>query len=219
MTPEQENVGSGENDNIFISQPGSSVATSLCESEAVDKKVGLLSIQKKMFKMEELPLKTVRPMIFRTVNLEADGPDMSKAKNEKEAQMKIEKFLTGYIETLLREELPKKLTGHPNQPKLPLVRVRVEFEVDSHQLAVGRFGNNFHDRVANPAEMLLFKNVKRRIKTESDSVSGMSFIKSQTGSEEIDAPASIEDIIKENFAMNSDNESAMKLLSVCTRGK
>ena len=191
------------------------MATSLCEAEAVEKKVGLLSIYKKEFKMEELTLQTVRPMIFRTVNLEEDGPDMSKVKNEKETQMKIEKFLIGYIEKLLREELPKKLTGHPKQPKLPLVRVRVEFEVDSHQLAVGRFGNNFHDRVANPAEMLLFKNVKRRIKTESDSVSGMSFIKSQM-SEELDAPASIEDIIKENFAMNNDNESAMRLLSVCT---
>ena len=43
--------------------------------------------------MEELPLKTVRPMLFRTVNLAEDGPDVSKAKNEKEAQMKVESFL------------------------------------------------------------------------------------------------------------------------------
>ena len=41
--------------------------------------------------MEEFPLKSVRPMIFRTINLAEDGPDVSKAKNEKDAQMKIGK--------------------------------------------------------------------------------------------------------------------------------
>ena len=77
------------------------LATSLCEAEAVDKKVGILTIHQKLFKMEEFPLKSVRPMIFRTVNLVEDGPDVSKAKNDKEAQMKIETFLIKYIEKLL----------------------------------------------------------------------------------------------------------------------
>ena len=74
---------------------------------------------------------------------------------------------------MLKEDLPKKLTGHPNQPKLPLVRVRVEFEVESHgTISVGRFGNHFHGQVANTADMLLFKNVKRKFKKEEDSISG-----------------------------------------------
>ena len=125
----------------------------------------------------------------------------------------IESFLIKYIEKLLKEELPKKLTGHPNQPKKPLVRIRVEFEVDSHQLAVGRFGNNFHDRVANPAEMLLFKNVKKRIKTEiGDSITT---IKTEA-TEDVDNHLSIEDIIKETFTINAENDSAMKLLTVST---
>ena len=88
--------------NGSYSQPGSSVATSLCEAEAVDKKVGILTIHKKLFKMEELPLKTVRPMLFRTVNLAEDGPDVSKAKNEKEAQMKVESFLISKYNLLWR---------------------------------------------------------------------------------------------------------------------
>ena len=59
----------------------------------------------------------------------------------------------------LFEELPKLLTGHPEQPKVPLVRVRVEYLDDQHQLSVGRFGNHFHDRIANPADILLFKKM------------------------------------------------------------
>ena len=37
---------------------------------------------------------------------------------------------------------------------------------------MGRFGNHFHGQVANTADMLLFKNVKRKFKKEEDSVSG-----------------------------------------------
>ena len=100
IEPEEIHLGEGENGKdrlLFISQPGSSVATSLCESEAVEKKCGILTIHKKLFKMETRTLETVRPMLFRTINLKDDGPDLSRAKNEKEIQLKIEKFLIGKI--------------------------------------------------------------------------------------------------------------------------
>ena len=42
-----------------ISQPGSSVATSLCEGEAVSKKVGLLEIRGNDFRLHGLPLSQV----------------------------------------------------------------------------------------------------------------------------------------------------------------
>ena len=94
LTPEHIINGDKE---VFITQPGSSVATSLCEGEALEKKVGIVKIFKKQFKMEEKVLQTVRPMIFKTVNLIEDGPDLTRAKNEKDTQMKIEKFLIGKI--------------------------------------------------------------------------------------------------------------------------
>ena len=50
--------------------------------------------------MEELPLKTVRPMLFRTVNLAEEGPDVSKYKDEKQAQMKVESFLISKLYTV-----------------------------------------------------------------------------------------------------------------------
>ena len=56
----------------FITQPGSSVATSLIEGEAKEKKVGILHIRRddgdgggQVFNIEPVPLQSVRPMIFR----------------------------------------------------------------------------------------------------------------------------------------------------------
>lgn len=54
---------------FFVTQPGSSVATSLCEGESIDKHIGLLLIHGTNFKLEPIKLKTVRPFIFDSVNL------------------------------------------------------------------------------------------------------------------------------------------------------
>lgn len=50
-----------EGKEYYITQPGSSVATSLAPGEALPKHVGLLSIQGSQFQISEIPLKTVRP--------------------------------------------------------------------------------------------------------------------------------------------------------------
>lgn len=49
---------------VFITQPGSSVATSLAEGEALEKKVGLLKIHKSNFIIDPIVLKTVRPFVY-----------------------------------------------------------------------------------------------------------------------------------------------------------
>jgi double-strand break repair protein MRE11 len=54
LTP--EHVFYGDNKEYHISQPGSSVATSLCEGEAKEKRVGILEIHGKKFKMGERKL-------------------------------------------------------------------------------------------------------------------------------------------------------------------
>lgn len=57
-------------DEFRITQPGSSVATSLSPGEAVPKHVGMLKIHKKDFYIEKLPLKTTRPFVFDTLSLD-----------------------------------------------------------------------------------------------------------------------------------------------------
>ncbi len=80
-------------------------------------------------------LQTIRPMIFRTICIE-DEIDFSQCYHlsEKKLTAQIETFLKNYVEKLLREEVPKLLTGHPNQPVLPQVRVRVEYTDEKHQV-------------------------------------------------------------------------------------
>lgn len=56
--------------NFYVTQPGSSVATSLSEGESIDKHIGLLRIIGQQFRLEPIKLKTVRPFVFKCINLD-----------------------------------------------------------------------------------------------------------------------------------------------------
>ena len=82
-----ERRNSGEDSVVFIMQPGSSVVTSLCVGEMKEKlveimcdhviyemsynirHVAILSVKGTDFKVEKIPLKTVRPYIFTSIDL------------------------------------------------------------------------------------------------------------------------------------------------------
>lgn len=64
LTPE-ENLTHG----FFVSQPGSSVATSLADGESIEKHIGLLEIVENQFKINPIKLQTVRPFIFESIDL------------------------------------------------------------------------------------------------------------------------------------------------------
>ncbi|KAH8915011.1 Metallo-dependent phosphatase, partial [Atractiella rhizophila] len=55
--------------NYHISQPGSSIATSLAEGEAGDKQVAILTIRGSDFQIQPITLKTVRPFVIDNVVL------------------------------------------------------------------------------------------------------------------------------------------------------
>lgn len=55
--------------NYYISQPGSSVATSLSEGESIDKHIAVLYVCGNQFKCEEIKLETVRPFVFKSIDL------------------------------------------------------------------------------------------------------------------------------------------------------
>lgn len=57
-------------DDFRITQPGSSVATSLCPGEAKQKHVGILKVHQKKFRIDKLPLRTVRPFVFDILSLD-----------------------------------------------------------------------------------------------------------------------------------------------------
>lgn len=102
----------------FITQPGSSVATSLADGESLEKyasevngiyacvihvysfyrHVALLTIQNKEFDLMPIPLRTVRPFVLEAIDLaevhEEEGLDL-------QDQMEITKFLKARVGRLL----------------------------------------------------------------------------------------------------------------------
>ena len=76
-------------------------------------------------------------MVFDTVNLDTARIDLNLSYDEKKTQQKIELYLRSRVDEMI-SEADQKLTGHPNQPQLPLIRLRVEYSDESHQLTPGR---------------------------------------------------------------------------------
>ncbi len=69
--------------NFYVTQPGSSIATSLSEGETVPKQVAVLHINRRDFKLKKLPLQTVRQfymedIVLSETSLNPDDPQIAK---------------------------------------------------------------------------------------------------------------------------------------------
>ena len=133
---------------FYITQPGSSVATSLSEGESKQKHVGLLHIHHKSFKMTKIPLKTVRQFMADDVSLEESGLDPGQDEQ-------VHSFLTEKVEQMI-SSAEETHSGHEKQPLLPLIRIRVEYSGGFQIINPHRFGQQFVKRVANNKDILLF---------------------------------------------------------------
>lgn len=89
---------------------GSSVATSLCEGEAVQKYVGLLKINsEQQFSLKKLRLKTVRPFFMATLKV---SELIKKNYCEGATADAVMKYVDDYIENTAIPEAEKQLTGY-----------------------------------------------------------------------------------------------------------
>jgi len=203
-----------------ITQPGSSVATSLVHGEAVRKKVGILDIRGQQFRLTPIPLTQVRPFVMSEISLN-NQPQLDP--DDASIDEKVAQFITKQINSLIAEarEKSKSLrkdvyTTHASTEKefenLPhqkykmknpdeiLVRLKVEHSGFT-SLNNQRFGAQFVGQIANPADILLFH---RRRKTE-DGKSGTS--KSKTSQSMLENPIppaelmemNVEDLVQENL--------------------
>lgn len=134
----------------FISQPGSSVATSLCEGEAVEKHIAMLYVCKNtesdeyLFKCEPIKLQTVRPFVFKSINLADYEEELDL--DEFDVCDKLKDMLSDIIDTMI-EEAKTKETAHPAQPKKPLIRLRVIYQNEAHAINEIRFGQKYNQQV------------------------------------------------------------------------
>lgn len=139
--------------DVHISQPGSSVATSLSQEEAGRKYVGLLTINRKNFKFQKIPLKTVRPFIFQNSYLDDFEFDTD---SKKTLSLQVEEYIKEEIDRLIIKS-KEYLTGHPKQPTLPLVRIRVEYRNEDEMFNPIRVGLNYAEKVANPSDLIILR--------------------------------------------------------------
>ncbi|KAI9030146.1 Metallo-dependent phosphatase-like protein [Phycomyces nitens] len=142
-----------------ITQPGSSVATSLSKGEAVQKSVGLLSITGHEYVLEDIALKSVRPFEFEQVALalvaELDPQD----------QEQCERYLVDRVKWMIERAKEKWNLYHTEDEKmpLPLIRLRVDYSGGYPAFNVRRFGNIFDDQIANPRDLLQFHRTRERV--------------------------------------------------------
>lgn len=168
--------------NFDVLQPGSSVATSLCDAESKLKQVFILEIENgSKPRLTAIPLHTVRPFIMKDISLR-DFPSLKP--HDKES---ISQFLYSQIEEMIAiadedsrtrfndgDKDDEKVTEKENSPELPLplVRLRVNYtagidsQIDYQVENPRRFSNRFVGRVANANNVVQF--YKKRLPTASN---------------------------------------------------
>ncbi|KAJ2950509.1 hypothetical protein O0L34_g8753 [Tuta absoluta] len=148
--------GKTESDEFTVLQPGSTVATSLAAGEALPKHCALLQIHKNEYSVTPIPLKTVRPFIFKTVVLSEE----TMGEDEVNESANVIEFLKSKVNEAI-EEAERKRSGDPKQPTLPLVRLNVMYEKECQNFNKMRFGQNFNGMVANPTDIINMKKEKK----------------------------------------------------------
>uniref|UniRef100_A0A3B4A4J0 Mre11 DNA-binding domain-containing protein n=1 Tax=Periophthalmus magnuspinnatus TaxID=409849 RepID=A0A3B4A4J0_9GOBI len=124
---------------FYVTQPGSSVATSLSPGEATKKHIGLLRVNGRQMNMKKLPLKTVRQFFIQDVVL-ADYQDRF-TPDTPHVTKKVEEFCYAKVKSM-----------------------RCWRNGGFEAFNTSRFSQKFVDRVANPKDVIHF--LRRREQKE-----------------------------------------------------
>lgn len=156
-----------------ITQPGSSVATSLSQGETTEKCVAIIHVEKTDFMIEPIPLQTVRPFVMDDMVLSEELEDAGLSSERSDIIKLLRKRVEGLI-VRAKQEFKERYPGR--EMPLPLIRLRVEYtnqEISNPQ----RFGQEFTGKVANPKEVLQFtkrKALRSGRRDQQDSANGPS---------------------------------------------
>ncbi|XP_052860767.1 double-strand break repair protein MRE11 [Anopheles cruzii] len=195
---------------FYVSQPGSTVATSLSEGESIEKCCALLRIHKGMFCMDPIRLTTVRPFVFESVELDSLSDQLDLEVGD--AQEKVMDFAAERVEELI-QRAKAKLTGNERQPKIPLIRLRLVTTHVEYQFNRIRFGQRYMGKVANPLDMILFQKKVVRVKDESVKLDSKAFSAAYIHQRQQNANRP-EDIVYRYF---QEADEANKLTVLCPR--
>ncbi|XP_078258843.1 double-strand break repair protein MRE11 isoform X2 [Rhinoraja longicauda] len=190
---------------FYVSQPGSSVVTSLSPGEAVKKHIGLLRIKGKKMNMQKIPLKTIRQFFIEDVVLR-DHPDIFNQDHPKVTQ-KIEAFCVEKVDGLL-DVAERERIGNPHQPEKPLIRLRVDYSGGFEPFNTLRFSQRFIERVANPKDIIHFFRHREHKERNDTEINFENFAnKSSEG-----MTLRVEDLVKQYFE-NAEKSIQLSLLT------
>lgn len=156
-----------------VIQPGSSVATSLCQPETETKHITILSITGKEFTHEPIRLKSVRPFVMREVVLQEDRQMRKVGLEGGDNKIAVDRFCMKHVDELIEQandewlQLQHENDDEPDEelvPPLPLIRLRVEYTapeggsyiIDNPQ----RFSARYADKVANTNDIIQYHRKK-----------------------------------------------------------
>jgi double-strand break repair protein MRE11 len=156
-----------------VIQPGSSVATSLCQPETEPKHVTILSITGKEFTHEPIRLKSVRPFVMKEIVLQDDARMKKIGLKGGDNKVEVDRYCMRIVEELIEQaneewlELQRDGDGEIDEqlvPPLPLIRLRCEytapegglFMIDNPQ----RFSARYAGRVANTNDIIQYHRKK-----------------------------------------------------------
>ncbi|XP_056613563.1 double-strand break repair protein MRE11 [Triplophysa dalaica] len=198
---------------FYVTQPGSSVVTSLSPGEAVKKHIGLLRVKGKKMNLQKIPLQTVRQFFIQDVTL-SDHPDLF-SPEQPNVTLKVQAFCQEKIEEML-EEAERERLGNPLTPEKPLIRLRVDYSGGFEAFNTMRFCQKFVDRVANPKDILHF--IRHREAKDNVKEEGMDFesLLSRPASEVLQLR--VEDLVKEYF-QTAEKNVQLSLLTEQGMGK
>ncbi|XP_063807523.1 double-strand break repair protein MRE11 isoform X2 [Pseudophryne corroboree] len=185
---------------FYVSQPGSSVATSLSPGEAVKKHVGLLRIKNKKMNMQKIPLQTVRQFFIEDVVL-SDYPEIFNPDNPKVTQ-DIENFCIEKIESML-DIAERERLGNARMPDKPLIRLRVDYTGGFEPFNTLRFSQKFVEKTANPKDIIHFFRHKEQKDKKDNLAINFGKFDSKTSSEV--ATLRVEDLVKQYFQTAEKN--------------
>lgn len=119
--------------NFYIYQPGSSIATSLNQSEALPKHVGFFEItEKKNFKFVPILLRDQRRLYVKNLELEQlvdsrrRGDGLENGKENEALEKEIEEKLEEEFNKILKEH-EGNLACQKRLKNLPLIRLKIEY--------------------------------------------------------------------------------------------
>lgn len=138
---------------FHITQPGSSVATSLIDGESKPKHVLLIEIKGNQYRPTKIPLNSVRPFEYAEVVL----------KDEADIDPNDQNSVLEHLDKVVRHLIDKSYQKAVNKSelKLPLVRLKVDYS-GFMTINPQRFGQKYVGKVANPQDILIFSKASKK---------------------------------------------------------